>query len=280
MNSLWRVLLSLLSAVSLPIGAARQASVWLWRALWKASTFLTPLTSMTMTQEMTRAPSHAPSLLTWSQSESGELDITPFGDLVSLRNFSGCDYAAPPCGHSMSCTSDRSVQHPEARGHLSEALTEDTGVGNSVAGSPLPLTTGNENLDVAIVVHLQYCNHLIQVILCFHLYKFLFIELHTIVWFPVSTTHINHRLKHIRVFCWYKMLFLYVWDVVVDLRRKAVAAQDIPAQTSNGNSPVGGAQWEKLWQTGQLHFSVGWWIYLRCFFSCFFHDIDGSMKNL
>ncbi|XP_051247349.1 rho family-interacting cell polarization regulator 2 isoform X2 [Dicentrarchus labrax] len=55
-------------------------------------------------------------------------------------------------------------QHPEARGHLSEALTEDTGVGNSVAGSPLPLTTGNENLDVAIVIHLQYCNHLIQML--------------------------------------------------------------------------------------------------------------------
>ncbi|KAL0962015.1 hypothetical protein UPYG_G00334660 [Umbra pygmaea] len=53
-------------------------------------------------------------------------------------------------------------QHPEARGHLSEALTEDTGVGNSVAGSPLPLTTGNENLDVAIIIHLQYCDHLIQ----------------------------------------------------------------------------------------------------------------------
>ncbi|KAK7138843.1 hypothetical protein R3I93_016069 [Phoxinus phoxinus] len=57
-----------------------------------------------------------------------------------------------------------SVQHPEARGHLSEALTEDTGVGNSVAGSPLPLTTGNDNLDVAIVVHLQYCNQLIQLL--------------------------------------------------------------------------------------------------------------------
>ncbi|XP_054462179.1 rho family-interacting cell polarization regulator 2 isoform X2 [Anoplopoma fimbria] len=55
-------------------------------------------------------------------------------------------------------------QHPEARGHLSEALTEDTGVGNSVAGSPVPLTTGNENLDVAIVIHLQYCNHLIQLL--------------------------------------------------------------------------------------------------------------------
>ncbi|XP_029590469.1 rho family-interacting cell polarization regulator 2 isoform X4 [Salmo trutta] len=55
-------------------------------------------------------------------------------------------------------------QHPEARGHLSEALMEDTGVGNSVPGSPLPLTTGNENLDVAIVIHLQYCDHLIQLL--------------------------------------------------------------------------------------------------------------------
>uniref|UniRef100_A0A8C8EIQ5 Rho family-interacting cell polarization regulator 2 n=1 Tax=Oncorhynchus tshawytscha TaxID=74940 RepID=A0A8C8EIQ5_ONCTS len=54
--------------------------------------------------------------------------------------------------------------HPEVRCHLSEALTEDTGVGNSVAGSPLPLTTGNENLDVAIVIHLQYCDHLIQLL--------------------------------------------------------------------------------------------------------------------
>ncbi|XP_077876741.1 rho family-interacting cell polarization regulator 2 isoform X2 [Ictidomys tridecemlineatus] len=55
----------------------------------------------------------------------------------------------------------RSV-HPEARGHLSEALTEDTGVGTSVAGSPLPLTTGNESLDIAIVRHLQYCTQLVQ----------------------------------------------------------------------------------------------------------------------
>ncbi|XP_078302708.1 rho family-interacting cell polarization regulator 2 isoform X3 [Panthera onca] len=55
----------------------------------------------------------------------------------------------------------RSV-HPEARGHLSEALTEDTGVGTSVAGSPLPLTTGNESLDVTIVRHLQYCTQLVQ----------------------------------------------------------------------------------------------------------------------
>lgn len=56
-------------------------------------------------------------------------------------------------------------EHPEARGHLSEALTEDTGVGTSVAGSPLPLTTGNESLDLAIAKHLQYCTQLIQVML-------------------------------------------------------------------------------------------------------------------
>ncbi|XP_057555845.1 rho family-interacting cell polarization regulator 2 [Hippopotamus amphibius kiboko] len=52
--------------------------------------------------------------------------------------------------------------HPEARGHLSEALTEDTGVGTSVAGSPLPLTTGNESLDLTITRHLQYCTQLVQ----------------------------------------------------------------------------------------------------------------------
>ncbi|RLW13490.1 hypothetical protein DV515_00000093 [Chloebia gouldiae] len=54
------------------------------------------------------------------------------------------------------------TEHPEARGHLSEALTEDTGVGTSVAGSPLPLTTGNDSLDITIVKHLQYCTQLIQ----------------------------------------------------------------------------------------------------------------------
>uniref|UniRef100_A0A663DN96 Rho family-interacting cell polarization regulator 2 n=1 Tax=Aquila chrysaetos chrysaetos TaxID=223781 RepID=A0A663DN96_AQUCH len=54
------------------------------------------------------------------------------------------------------------TEHPEARGHLSEALTEDTGVGTSVAGSPLPLTTGNDSLDITVVKHLQYCTQLIQ----------------------------------------------------------------------------------------------------------------------
>ncbi|XP_053322684.1 rho family-interacting cell polarization regulator 2 isoform X2 [Spea bombifrons] len=57
------------------------------------------------------------------------------------------------------------AEHPEARGHLSEALTEDTGVGTSVASSPLPLTTGNESLDITLVRHLQYCFDLIQQII-------------------------------------------------------------------------------------------------------------------
>ncbi|XP_069075968.1 rho family-interacting cell polarization regulator 2 isoform X7 [Pleurodeles waltl] len=56
-------------------------------------------------------------------------------------------------------------EHPDARGHLSEALTEDTGVGTSVAGSPLPLTTGNESLDITLIRHLQYCTQLIQQIM-------------------------------------------------------------------------------------------------------------------
>lgn len=36
-------------------------------------------------------------------------------------------------------------------------------MGTSVAGSPLPLTTGNDSLDITIVKHLQYCTQLIQV---------------------------------------------------------------------------------------------------------------------
>uniref|UniRef100_A0A3B4DP02 Rho family-interacting cell polarization regulator 2 n=1 Tax=Pygocentrus nattereri TaxID=42514 RepID=A0A3B4DP02_PYGNA len=91
-------------------------------------------------------------------------------DFLNTSDFddddTGDDTAAVPRSVFFDMETERigSGQHPEARGHLSEALTEDTGVGNSVAGSPLPLTTGNENLDVAIVIHLQYCNHLIQLL--------------------------------------------------------------------------------------------------------------------
>uniref|UniRef100_A0A671PFZ8 Rho family-interacting cell polarization regulator 2 n=1 Tax=Sinocyclocheilus anshuiensis TaxID=1608454 RepID=A0A671PFZ8_9TELE len=92
-----------------------------------------------------------------------------------------------------------SGQHPEARGHLSEALTEDTGVGNSVAGSPLPLTTGNENLDVAIVVHLQYCSHLIQVILFFHLYNLIFTFSDSKIFGGLFHTTLDRVLKHMHL---------------------------------------------------------------------------------
>ncbi|XP_036422226.1 rho family-interacting cell polarization regulator 2 isoform X2 [Colossoma macropomum] len=114
-----------------------------------------------------RGPAH--------RSRSSSLSLTVESalesfDFLNTSDFddddTGDDPAAVPRSVFFDMETERigSGQHPEARGHLSEALTEDTGVGNSVAGSPLPLTTGNENLDVAIVIHLQYCNHLIQLL--------------------------------------------------------------------------------------------------------------------
>uniref|UniRef100_A0A8C7WXK5 Rho family-interacting cell polarization regulator 2 n=1 Tax=Oryzias sinensis TaxID=183150 RepID=A0A8C7WXK5_9TELE len=99
------------------------------------------------------------------RSRSSSLSLTVESALESFDFLNTSDFDDEDTGDdntSLSIPQQRS-QHPEARGHLSEALTEDTGVGNSVAGSPMPLTTGNENLDVAIVIHLQYCNHLVQV---------------------------------------------------------------------------------------------------------------------
>ncbi|XP_054421015.1 rho family-interacting cell polarization regulator 2 [Pteronotus mesoamericanus] len=79
------------------------------------------------------------------------------------------DEGGPAGGGADSVFSDTETEkssyrpaHPEARVHVSEALTEDTGVGTSVAGSPLPLTSGNESLDIAIVRHLQHCTQLVQ----------------------------------------------------------------------------------------------------------------------
>ncbi|CAG5884674.1 unnamed protein product [Menidia menidia] len=118
------------------------------------------------------------SLLTRLESRSSSLSLTVESALESFDFLNTSDFDDEDTGDDnagLSLPPRRSpifdtdgerigVQHPEARGHLSEALTEDTGVGNSVAGSPLPLTTGNENLDVAIVIHLQYCNHLVQLL--------------------------------------------------------------------------------------------------------------------
>uniref|UniRef100_A0A8C6M4L7 Rho family-interacting cell polarization regulator 2 n=1 Tax=Nothobranchius furzeri TaxID=105023 RepID=A0A8C6M4L7_NOTFU len=101
------------------------------------------------------------------RSRSSSLSLTVESALESFDFLNTSDFDDDDTGDDNAGVSSppqkSPSQHSEARGHLSEALTEDTGVGNSVAGSPMPLTTGNENLDVAIVIHLQYCNHLIQV---------------------------------------------------------------------------------------------------------------------
>ncbi|XP_047663948.1 rho family-interacting cell polarization regulator 2 isoform X2 [Tachysurus fulvidraco] len=114
-----------------------------------------------------RGPAH--------RSRSSSLSLTVESALESFDFLNTSDFDDEDTGDDNTAIS-RSVffdmdserigsnRHPEARGHLSEALTEDTGVGNSVAGSPLPLSTGNDSLDMAIVIHLQYCNHLIQML--------------------------------------------------------------------------------------------------------------------
>ncbi|KAG7317175.1 hypothetical protein KOW79_019473 [Hemibagrus wyckioides] len=114
-----------------------------------------------------RGPAH--------RSRSSSLSLTVESALESFDFLNTSDFDDEDTGDDNTAVS-RSVffdmeterigpsRHPEARGHLSEALTEDTGVGNSVAGSPLPLSTGNDSLDMAIVIHLQYCNHLIQML--------------------------------------------------------------------------------------------------------------------
>ncbi|XP_061112261.1 rho family-interacting cell polarization regulator 2 isoform X1 [Conger conger] len=112
-----------------------------------------------------RAPTH--------RSRSSSLSLTVESALESFDFLNTSDFddddtgedALPrPVFFDMEAERIGPGQHPEARGHLSEALTEDTGVGNSVAGSPLPLTTGNESLDTAIIIHLQYCSHLLQLL--------------------------------------------------------------------------------------------------------------------
>ncbi|XP_036410921.1 rho family-interacting cell polarization regulator 2 [Megalops cyprinoides] len=112
-----------------------------------------------------RAPAH--------RSRSSSLSLTVESALESFDFLNTSDFDDDDTGEDalprsvffdMEAERIGAGQHPEARGHLSEALTEDTGVGNSVAGSPLPLTTGNESLDIAIVIHLQYCSHLIQLL--------------------------------------------------------------------------------------------------------------------
>ncbi|XP_064202986.1 rho family-interacting cell polarization regulator 2-like isoform X1 [Anguilla rostrata] len=112
-----------------------------------------------------RAPTH--------RSRSSSLSLTVESalesfDFLNTSDFDDNDTGDDELPHSaffdMETERIGASQHPEARGHLSEALTEDTGVGNSMAGTPLPLTTGSDSLDIAITRHLQYCCHLIQLL--------------------------------------------------------------------------------------------------------------------
>ncbi|XP_063307740.1 rho family-interacting cell polarization regulator 2 [Pelobates fuscus] len=117
---------------------------------------------------------------TVNRSRSSSISLTVESALESFDFLNTSDFDEEDVDDGMVCNgggadcvfSDTDVEkpscragHPEARGHLSEALTEDTGVGTSVASSPLPLTTGNESLDIALLRHLQYSSELIQQIL-------------------------------------------------------------------------------------------------------------------
>nr|A9ZLX4.1 RecName: Full=Rho family-interacting cell polarization regulator 2; AltName: Full=Myogenesis-related and NCAM-associated protein [Coturnix japonica]BAF96640.1 neural cell adhesion molecule-associated protein [Coturnix japonica] len=113
-----------------------------------------------------------------SRSRSSSLSLTVESALESFDFLNTSDFDDEDGGGEEVCNggggadsvfSDTEVEknsyrteHPEARGHLQRSLTEDTGVGTSVAGSPLPLTTGSDSLDITIVKHLQYCTQLIQ----------------------------------------------------------------------------------------------------------------------
>ncbi|XP_014352038.1 rho family-interacting cell polarization regulator 2 [Latimeria chalumnae] len=111
---------------------------------------------------VTRSRSSSLSLTVESALESFDfLNTSDFDDddIDEIGNGGGADSVF---SDSETEKSSYRSEHPEARGHLSEALTEDTGVGTSVGGSPLPLTSGSESLDLTIIKHLQYCSQLLQ----------------------------------------------------------------------------------------------------------------------
>uniref|UniRef100_UPI00358F8BFB rho family-interacting cell polarization regulator 2-like isoform X2 n=1 Tax=Myxine glutinosa TaxID=7769 RepID=UPI00358F8BFB len=55
-----------------------------------------------------------------------------------------------------------SESQSNSSGMTSIALTEDTGIGTSVDGSPVPMTTGDEGLDQALLEHMQYILRLLE----------------------------------------------------------------------------------------------------------------------
>lgn len=46
---------------------------------------------------------------------------------------------------------------------LAKRLSEDTRLGSSLGSSPLPPSTGNDQVDHALVYHLVYCERLLEV---------------------------------------------------------------------------------------------------------------------
>lgn len=52
---------------------------------------------------------------------------------------------------------------------LAKRLCEDTQLGSSEGSSPLPPTTGNEQVDHALIYHLVYCERLLEV--CCYVYR-------------------------------------------------------------------------------------------------------------
>lgn len=49
---------------------------------------------------------------------------------------------------------------------LAKRLSEDVNLGSSEGSSPLPPSTGNEQVDQALVFHLVYCERLLEVYTC------------------------------------------------------------------------------------------------------------------
>lgn len=50
---------------------------------------------------------------------------------------------------------------------LAKRLQEDTHLGSSVGSSPVPPSSGNEQVDQALVFHLTYCDKLLEVSVLF-----------------------------------------------------------------------------------------------------------------
>ena len=73
---------------------------------------------------------------------------------------------------------------------LAKRLSEDVNLGSSEGSSPLPPSTGNEQVDQALVFHLVYCERLLEVYTCIDFNEMkLFLKHHLqfqiqVVWFP------------------------------------------------------------------------------------------------